>query len=301
MYALAARRLPGWARGDSVNARAGSVLMSLALVVASCAGSASGADECPETVEEDGMADGIDLPPPDWLPATFPLPDGISLRHHSSSPGLAPQEVLTGFIPGGAADEVVATLRADLARAGYDVLFDAGELLSPSFIALAVLDDALDTLVTIDVAEEELPVRHGDACPWTDGVLVGMSLQTVDPDAARALYSETSLRRGTATAVVGGDEFVVDGVCHAHDGALSFTNPTRSFGPTAPVLVQLDFGLHAVVEVYDGPLYLLADEAVSGVAPMFRVAQDGFAVQGVFFDAQSDEGPVEGSVEVTCG
>jgi hypothetical protein len=56
---------------------------------------------CPETYEEEGQVDGIDLAPPDWLPAGFLLPGGMSIQFIQDQVAEgAPSRVLTGFRAG---------------------------------------------------------------------------------------------------------------------------------------------------------------------------------------------------------
>jgi len=56
---------------------------------------------CPETSEEVGLVDGSDRAPPDWLPAGFLLPGGMSIQFIQDQVAEgAPSRVLTGFRAG---------------------------------------------------------------------------------------------------------------------------------------------------------------------------------------------------------
>jgi hypothetical protein len=186
------------------------------------------------------------------------------------------------------------------AATDHQVLFDADDVLSPAYPAIVAIDKSSDILVRIDLAAEGLPIRDGERRPWGDGILVGVNFEEVEPDSARARYAQTSLTRGTARAVIGGLDVVVDGLCYTYDGAVSYGNPTRHFGVDTLVLVQFDLDFQATIEVFDGALYILDVAPVSGVTPVFRVTPVGFAVDGMFYDGQGDEDPVEGGIEVTC-
>ncbi|MEX1208362.1 MAG: hypothetical protein WEE36_07120 [Acidimicrobiia bacterium] len=74
-------------------------LVLLTVLVAGCGSVADDPDEpCPETFSEGGVTDGIDLPAPDWLPAAFPLPAGLSIRHINDATDSGTR-VVTGFVP----------------------------------------------------------------------------------------------------------------------------------------------------------------------------------------------------------
>lgn len=106
------------------------------------------------------MIDGINLPPPEWLPTEFPLPNGISIRHiNNQLAGGEGGRFLTGFIPGGDPGVVVAGFGKNLRAAGYEILFAAeGEV--PEFTeAVVALHEGLKNVVGIDVSKTDLPVR----------------------------------------------------------------------------------------------------------------------------------------------
>lgn len=146
---------------------------------------------CPETYKEEGNVDGINLPPPDWLPTGFPLPRGISISHiNNQLAGGEGGRFLTGFIPGGDPGVVVSGFGKDLRAAGYEILFAAEGELPESTEAIVALHESLKIVVGIDVSKTELPVRVSDGeCPWRPGLLVGMKFnRAADAAAARVLY-----------------------------------------------------------------------------------------------------------------
>lgn len=255
--------------------------------------------ECPETLEEDGIVDGFDLGPPPWLPAGFPLPDGLSLRHINTNQ-VGTLNVFTGFIPDGDATAVIGDLERDLVGVGYEVIFSVDGFIPMGWEALAVADD--DGVVAVDVTDEELPVRNDDGeCPWQAGLLVGFKF---DGPELRQYYDSASLTHGSARAVIAGREFVGDGECFVRPGAQHTFN---AFDPISGAGISLDLGLSngqaaafASVEGAD-VVFALDVTPVSGVEAVFSLTDAGFSVEGMFVDAMGDLGVVPGIIEASCG
>jgi len=257
---------------------------------------------CPETYEEEGQVDGIDLTPPDWLPAGFPLPRGMSIHFIQDQVAVgAPSRVLTGFIPDGDPAVVVAEFDRNLRAAEYEILFAADEVIPEDTEAVVALSAGLEILVLLDVTETELPVRVSDGtCPWRPGLLVGIQVRPVDPDRARRQYSGTSLTRGKARAVIGGREFLAKGECLVQGDTHTFTSTSG-----AGILLALyESGrgtfVHASVNTVDA-VFNLDSDGTWGTDPTFTVsASAGFSVEGVFINGGDGKRLVEGRVEVTC-
>jgi hypothetical protein len=260
-------------------------------------------DACPETYEDSGLVDGIDLAVPDWLPEGFPLPEGISIRHISRA-HLSPAGWLTGFVPNGDPETLAAGLASDLSDGGYEILFSAVGFVSPAHDALVALRVDPPLLTTIDLAPDTAPVRvEGERCRLAPGVLVSVRIEGTDPGQARDLYAGTSLTPGSARASIGGREYLADGTCYTHAGQ-------RTFGATSGAFIHLQvevspsdaivFGF-ASVDVVDEATFALDLTPVSGVEPVFEVPDRGFAAGGMFIDAFGDLGLVPGRVEASCG
>jgi len=273
-------------------------LIIVALVLAGCGlfEGAANDSECPETIAEGGVVDGIDLAAPEWLPAGLPLPEGMSIRHinETTDSGL---RILTGFVADADPAAIATALGADFAGAGYEMLLVAEGFVSVSGnVAFVALID--DVIVLVDVTHEELPVRvDGNECPPTEGTLVGMRFDQAPAAEARALYAESSLTLGTATAAIGDQVYMAEGECFIHDQAYVFGAP----GPTG-IGLHFSAGLgYASVDVADVAAFGLDVTPVSGVEPEFGVTPGGFFVEGMFIDALGDLPLQPGRVEVTCG
>ena len=257
-------------------------------------------DACPETYEDSGLVDGIDLAVPDWLPEGFPLPEGISIRHISRA-HLSPAGWLTGFVPNGDPETLAAGLASDLSDGGYEILFSAVGFVSPAHDALVALRVDPPLLTTIDLAPDTAPVRvEGERCRLAPGVLVSVRIEGTDPDQARDLYAGTSLTRGSAQALIGGREYSASGTCYTHAGQ-------RTFGATTGAHIGLQVTLfesgatgHASVDVEDEAVFAIDLTPVPGVEPRFEVSNEGFAAEGMFIDAFGDLGVVPGRVEARC-
>ena len=271
------------------------------LVGGGCGLLPSSTSDCPDTVEEGGLVDGIDLGAPDWLPVGLPLPDGLSLRHLNHG-YLGEQDILTGFIPAGDPEAVLNGLRRDLVDAGYEELLVAKGFVPVANEAVVVLNEGLGILVTIGVADQEAPVRTSDdECPWVPGALVSLRIEQADADAARALYSRSSLTQGVARATMGSRDFAGQGECLVHGG-------TSTFSSTSGDLIVLSFEVSdsgtvgsAAVTVEGEAVFNLDAAELSQIQPMFQTSESGFAVEGVFVDGLGSSGLVEGSVVVDCG
>jgi len=282
-----------------------SLILLAAIVVAGtlagCAVVAAHDDACPETHEDSGLVDGIDLAAPEWLPPGFPVPAGTSIRHISRAP-LSPAGWLTGFIPGGDPEALASYLVSGLAESGYEILFSAVGFLSPAHDAVVALRLDPPILATINLAPETAPVRvDGNRCREAPGVLISVRIEGTDPDQARDLYAGTSLTPGSARASIGGREYLADGTCYIHAGQRTFLSTSG-----AGIALQLGpsgastFG-YTSVDVTDEAGFSLDITPVSGVEPTFGVSPDGFSVEGMFVDMFGDDGLVPGRVEVTCG
>jgi len=275
-------------------------VICLSGVLTGCGLFASDETACPDTVSdpEGGVVDGIDLALPGWLPAGVPVPEGTSLRHindGASSRGRA----MTGFIPGGDGAAVVAAMGGDLHTAGYELLLAADGFLPVANAALVALDAEAGVIVWFDTAAERLPVRVGDACPWQDGLLVGMQFEQTSAVEARARFDGSSLTFGSARAAVGGREFAADGECLVLDGTYTFAAITGDqIGLQFDTATQPASGW-ASVDV-EGEVVFSLDNHLSGVTPGFLVSPSGFSVDGMFVDGLGDQGIVGGRVDVTC-
>jgi hypothetical protein len=255
---------------------------------------------CPETYEEEGQVDGIDLTPPDWLPAGFPLPRGMSIHFIQDQVAEGdPIRVLTGFIPDGDAAVVVAEFDRNLRAAGYEILFAADEVIPEDTEAVVALSASLEILVLLDVTETELPVRVSDGtCPWRPGLLVGIKVRPVDPDQARRQYSGTSLTRGKARAVIGGREFLAKGECLVQGHTHTFTS--TSGAGIVLALNESGRGTFVQASVNTVDVVFNLDHGTWGTDPTFTVSASGFSVEGVFINGGGGKRLVEGRVEVTC-
>lgn len=275
------------------------VIVLAAGVLTSCSVLGLDSNACPETVEDGGLVEGIDLPAPEWLPTGFPLPAGVSLRHLNHL-YLGDADIVTGFIPDGDVEAIVAFMRTALAEAGYEKLLAAEGFVPVANDAFVTLSGGTTArLVSVGAVEQDAPVRVSeDECPRRPGVLLTLRLESVDAEAARARYENSSLTHGTAGAVIAGVDYVAKGECFIHDDTYTFS--TTADGD----LIGLQFDQsgaravgHANVDV-EGEAVFNLDAETS--APTFLVTTSGFSVAGTFIDGLGDAGRVDGTVDVTC-
>jgi hypothetical protein len=278
-------------------------LVVVMLVLAGCASPGTVDDsECPETVAEDGLLDGIDLDAPGWLPTDLPLPEGWSIRHvNSQTDAFSSTRVLTGFLPNGGAASIVDSLRARFEEADYEILLAADGFVPVGNVAFVALDEEPGLVVMVDATTAELPARADDGtCPWVEGILVGIRLDEVDPAVAKASYVGSYLTTGSASATIGGQEFAGAGECFVHDGTFRFS-ATQGAGIAIEVSEfegeVIGFGS---VDVEEVAVFSLDVTPVSGVDPVLGFTDDGFFVEGMFVDAFGDLGIVAGRIDANC-
>jgi hypothetical protein len=212
-------------RGIKILASVGVLLM-----LASCGGSDDGDTAAvTPTTGSDGGAEvliGGDLELPDYFPADFYLPDGLTIKSVTRDPASGAISLLGTFESGDAAaiqQDVVAGLQA----AGY-------ELLSNDEIAAFVRNGVGRVRVHTSVFLDELTLSV-DIDAWTDEQI----------DELRALFAEEVVVSGSATAEVGGDNLEAEGEC-------TLKGPNRSFYATdVSITIQID-------ETQD-PAYVYAD------------------------------------------
>jgi hypothetical protein len=272
-------------------------LAAVAVVAAGCGSVAGDPDECPKTFSEGSVTDGIDLPEPAWLPAGFPLPDGLNIRHVNDANDSGTR-VVSGFVPRGDLPAIVTAFWSDVHGGGYEMLLVADGFVPRGHSAFTALDAHSGVVIKVDATPEELAVRDADGeCPMTAGILVGMRFTEMDAEEARVRYAGSSLTIGTATAAIGGQEFAAAGECLILDGA-------HSFGSLDDIVIGLQVGLDgfgfASVDVVDEAVFALDVTPVSGVDRIFGVTADGFFAEGMFIDAFGDLGVVAGRVDATC-
>ncbi len=279
-----------------------SLIVAFSLLVAQGCGFLAGSSECPETVAEGGGTDGIDLAVPDWLPEGFPLPEEMSLRHLNHR-YVGEVDILTGFVPGAAADAVIAEFGRGLGDAGYDIVLAADGFVPIANEAVVAVNDDLGLLVSAGVAYTQAPVRNSEGdCSRLDGLLVQMRIEQVDAGDARARYAGSLLSLGTAHSVIGAHEFVGRGECLVHAGTYAFSSTggdasvTLHFGVTDAGTV----GSASVGNDFDA-VFTLDVTPVSGITPRFDATEAGFSGEGAFIDAVGEEGFLPGRIEVTCG
>lgn len=264
----------------------------LGLLLASCTPVSDTA--CAEAVidVEAGMADGVELPTPAWLPDGFPLPDGLTIRHLNDRPTSDGGRVLTGFVPAADPAAIAAEITSGLSE--WEILFAAAGFVPVANPLLAALDPVSWTVVWVDVGVSTALVRMGDACPFEEGVIVGLVFEVWDPDEARAWFEGSSLTLGTAHAAIGGQEFEAAGECLVLD-------TLRSFSTTSGAGIGLQYDApvgFASVDV-EGETVLNLD--IDRTVPVWEVSATGFSVEGTFIDGLGDLGLVEGRIEVMCG
>lgn len=263
-------------------------VMCLVGALAACGPLRGGDSACPEPVidVEGGVADGIDLEPPDWLPDGFPLPKGFSIRHIGDA-----NRVVTGFVSAGDVGAIVTGMTAVLSD--WETLLAPDGFLPIANPALIALDPESGVVVWFDATTSEAQVPAGGDCPWVLGVLAGFRFEEWGPDEARQHFAGSSLTFGSAQAVVGGQELVALGECLSLDGRFTFF-------ATSGAGIGIDFdprGGSANVDVEGEAVFNLD---IDGSPAEFEVSQTGFSVAGTFIDGLGDLGRVEGRIEAAC-
>lgn len=257
--------------------------MALLLIMAACGDSdSSESDENGSSTPSVGGGDdelvvGGDLDVPDYFPADFYLPDGLSINSVSNSPA-TDMISLSGTFESGDPAAIQEDMVAGLQAAGY-------ELLTNDEIAVFVRNGVGRVRVRTSDFLGKLTLTV-DIDTWTD----------VQLDELRALFAEEVVVTGRATAEFGGESLAAEGECILKGTSRSF------FAEDVSITVQIDETMdpvlvYADVTTPDGRVFT-TDAAAD---PQFQSTPERISVSGEMTELDNEAaGTIDFAIEANC-
>lgn len=253
----------------------------LVLVVAACGGGSDDGDRPATTAASNGdsgddvITIGGDLDLPEYFPADFYLPDGITIK--SSTDG-ADAMSLTGTFEDGDIESIQADAIAGLQAAGYELLSNESEI--AAFVKNGVGRVRVRTSEFLGSLTLNIDIDK-----WTDAQL----------DELRALFVEEITVTGSATATFGGESLGADGECILAGASRMF------FADDVSITIQIDetrdpVYVYADITTPEGTVWSL-DETVT---PSYESSPQRLVASGEMYDFTGDAANVDFRIEATC-
>lgn len=261
------------------------LMIMLLLVAAACGGGdsddGSGDDAPATTAASNGDSDegvltiGGDLDIPDYLPADFYLPEGITIKSSTDS---ADAMSLTGTFEDGDLPAILDDAVAGLQAADYELLSYEGD------IAAFVKNGVGRVRVRTSEFLGELTLNV-DIDKWTNAQL----------DELRALFVEETTVTGSATANFGGESLSAAGECILQGESRMF------FADDVSITIQIDetrdpVYVYADITTPEGTVWTL-DESVT---PTYESSPQRLVASGEVYDYTGDAANVDFTVEASC-